>query len=41
VKVQFPWDLDGKRNDHSSCWVRVAQAWAGGGWGSLFIPRVG
>jgi len=41
VKVQFPWDLDGKRNEDSSCWVRVAQAWAGAGWGSLFIPRVG
>jgi type VI secretion system secreted protein VgrG len=41
VKVQFPWDLDGKKNEHSSCWVRVAQAWAGSGWGAQFIPRVG
>jgi type VI secretion system secreted protein VgrG len=41
VKVQFPWDLAGKRNDFSSCWVRVAQAWAGGGWGAQFVPRVG
>ena len=24
-----------------SCWVRVAQSWAGNGWGSCFWPRVG
>ena len=41
VKVQFHWDLDGKRDEHSSCWVRVSQAWAGSGWGFQFIPRVG
>ncbi len=41
VKVQFPWDLDGKKNDHSSCWVRVAQTWAGAGWGFQFVPRIG
>jgi|HubBroStandDraft_6_1064221.scaffolds.fasta_scaffold58487_2 uncharacterized protein involved in type VI secretion and phage assembly len=33
VKVQFPWDLAGKNDEHSPCWVRVAQAWAGAGWG--------
>ncbi|MFU2078937.1 type VI secretion system tip protein TssI/VgrG, partial [Avibacterium avium] len=27
--------------DHSSCWIRVSQAWAGQGWGVLAIPRVG
>ncbi len=41
VKVQFPWDLEGKKNEHSSCWIRVAQTWAGNAWGSQFIPRVG
>jgi type VI secretion system secreted protein VgrG len=41
VKVQFPWDLEGKNDDRSSCWLRVAQAWAGAGWGMQFIPRVG
>jgi type VI secretion system secreted protein VgrG len=41
VKVQFPWDLGGKNDEHSSCWVRVAQTWAGAGWGFQFIPRVG
>ncbi|MGL4668760.1 MAG: DUF2345 domain-containing protein, partial [Saezia sp.] len=28
-------------NEHSSCWVRVAQNWAGAGWGHIAIPRVG
>jgi type VI secretion system secreted protein VgrG len=41
VKVQFHWDREGRSDDHSSCWLRVAQAWAGSGWGSQFIPRVG
>ena len=41
VKVQFHWDQDGKKDEKSSCWVRVAQVWAGKGWGTLFTPRVG
>lgn len=41
VKVQFFWDREGKSNENSSCWIRVSQAWAGKGWGSLWIPRVG
>jgi type VI secretion system secreted protein VgrG len=41
IKVQFHWDRDGKENELSSCWVRVQQAWAGAGWGSMFIPRIG
>jgi type VI secretion system secreted protein VgrG len=41
IKVQFHWDLDGNRDEHSSCWIRVAQAWAGEAFGTLFIPRVG
>ncbi len=41
VKVQFMWDRYGKRDENSSCWVRVAQPVAGKKWGSLFIPRVG
>ena len=41
IKVQFHWDLHGKRNEHSSCWMRVMQPWAGAGWGHQFIPRVG
>lgn len=41
VKVQFHWDRLGKKDANSSCWVRVAENWAGGGWGMLFHPRVG
>jgi type VI secretion system secreted protein VgrG len=41
VKVQFHWDQKGKNDENSSCWVRVAQGWAGKGWGNMFIPRVG
>jgi type VI secretion system secreted protein VgrG len=41
VKVQFHWDRIGKKNEQSSCWLRCAQAWGGGGWGSMFIPRIG
>jgi type VI secretion system secreted protein VgrG len=41
VKVQFHWDRYGKSDENSSCWVRVSQAWAGKGWGSIHIPRIG
>lgn len=41
VKVQFNWDREGKVNEASSCWVRVAQTWAGNKWGTMFIPRIG
>jgi type VI secretion system secreted protein VgrG len=41
VKVQFHWDRLGQDDERSSCWVRVAQGWAGKGWGSMFIPRIG
>lgn len=41
VKVQFHWDRAGQSNEDSSCWVRVAQSWAGKNWGAQFVPRVG
>jgi type VI secretion system secreted protein VgrG len=53
IKVRFHWErasghtrgADGVGNsfDHGerSCWVRVAQTWAGKAWGSVFIPRIG
>ncbi len=41
VKVQFHWDRSGKTDDTSSCWLRVAQGWAGLGFGAHFTPRVG
>jgi type VI secretion system secreted protein VgrG len=41
VKVQFHWDRQGKRDENSSGWIRVAQPWAGKQWGTLFVPRIG
>jgi type VI secretion system secreted protein VgrG len=41
VKVQFHWDREGGHDDRSSCWIRVSQAWAGPGWGALYLPRIG
>ena len=41
VKVQFHWDREGKNNENSSCWIRVSHAWAGSGWGGIYIPRIG
>ena len=41
IKLQFPWDRYGASDEHSSCWVRVGQAWAGGGYGMMAIPRIG
>jgi type VI secretion system secreted protein VgrG len=41
VKVQFFWDREGKKDENSSCWVRVSQPWAGKNWGAVWIPRIG
>ncbi len=41
VKVWFPWDRHGQKNDTSSCWIRVASNWAGATWGHIAIPRIG
>lgn len=41
VKVQFHWDRLGKKNENSSCWVRVSHPWAGKNWGMIAIPRMG
>ena len=41
VKVQFHWDRQGKKDADSSCWIRVAQTWAGKRWGASFWPRIG
>ena len=53
VKVRFHWDRDDPGADPdtahgimkagalNSCYVRVAQIWAGAGWGAVFTPRVG
>ncbi|WP_096084372.1 type VI secretion system Vgr family protein [Agaribacterium haliotis] len=41
IKVQFHWDRLGKNDENSSCFLRVAQSWAGAQWGASFIPRIG
>ena len=41
VKLQFHWDRRGKKDEKSSCWVRVAQPWAGNHFGAIQTPRIG
>jgi type VI secretion system secreted protein VgrG len=41
VKVHFHWDRVGKKDDKSSCWVRVSHPWAGKNFGMIHTPRIG
>lgn len=41
VKVQFHWDRYGKKDETSSCWVRVSTPWAGKSFGFVQLPRIG
>jgi len=41
VKVHFYWDRHDKKDENSSCWIRVSQPWAGKNWGGMWIPRIG
>jgi len=41
IKVQFHWDREGKKDENSSCWIRVAHNFAGRKWGFMAIPRIG
>lgn len=41
IHVQFYWEEKPTSLAGSSCWVRVSQSWAGLGWGTQFIPRIG
>ena len=41
IRVRFHWDRSLRRGDDCSCWIPVAQTWAGPGWGALFLPRIG
>ena len=41
IKVQFHWDRLGKKNQDSSCWLRVATPIAGKAWGMIALPRIG
>ncbi|MBN8954797.1 MULTISPECIES: type VI secretion system tip protein TssI/VgrG [unclassified Rhizobium] len=41
IKLWYPWDRRAKKDGSDTCWVRVAQNWAGGTWGGQVIPRIG
>jgi type VI secretion system secreted protein VgrG len=41
VKVQFHWDREGRKDQNSSCFVRVSHPWAGKNFGFIAIPRIG
>jgi type VI secretion system secreted protein VgrG len=41
VKLHFHWDRLGTLDENGSCWVRVAQVWAGKGFGFIQVPRIG
>jgi type VI secretion system secreted protein VgrG len=41
IKVQFVWDRINGGDEKASCWVRVAQADTGNGYGGVHMPRVG
>jgi type VI secretion system VgrG family protein len=41
VRVKFHGDRRGNTDEHASGWIRVAQMWAGPGYGSMVLPRVG
>lgn len=40
VKVKFFWDMNAEK-ENTSPWIRVAETFAGNGYGGQFIPRVG
>lgn len=41
VQVAFHMQRHNSGDEHASCWIRVAQIWAGPGYGAMVIPRVG
>ena len=41
IKLWYPWDRKAKKDGSDTCWVRVAQNWAGSTWGGQIIPRIG
>jgi len=41
IRVKFHRDRHSGDDEQASCWMRVAQIWAGPGYGSIVIPRVG
>ncbi|MFO0547794.1 MAG: type VI secretion system tip protein TssI/VgrG [Polyangiaceae bacterium] len=40
IKVLFHWDREGEGED-TSAWLRVLTPWAGTGWGTQMLPRIG
>lgn len=41
IKVQFHWDRQGKKDQNTTCYLRVMQSFAGPSFGSQFTPRIG
>jgi len=41
VQVVFKWDEEDHRTLDYSCWIRVAQPFAGQNYGAVFLPRIG
>jgi uncharacterized protein involved in type VI secretion and phage assembly len=51
VRVRFPWEPADESGDplalppfedpQRSAWLRVSEGWAGSGWGTQFLPRIG
>jgi uncharacterized protein involved in type VI secretion and phage assembly len=51
VRVRFPWEPPDESGDPlakppfqsgaNSAWLRVSEGWAGHGWGTQFLPRIG
>lgn len=41
IKVQFHWDRYGNSDADSSCFIRLAQKWAGKSYGAVVLPRIG
>lgn len=42
IQVRFPWDREPPADDDGArCWLRCVQPWAGAGFGTMFVPRVG
>ncbi|MCF6305838.1 MAG: type VI secretion system tip protein VgrG [Rhodobacteraceae bacterium] len=41
IKVQFHWDRVGKKDEKTTCFIRVSQTISGQSWGAFHIPRIG
>lgn len=41
IKVRFAWDRFAADDDSAGCWLRCVQTWAGSGFGTMVLPRVG